>query len=330
MSCKRARNTHNACGWVKSLFQLSSKDQDEQNKIFLPGQKSEIAETDASESAMTDTPAPRRIERSKKLKFFFSKSELETGTAETAATAETDGSAATSTSAPHRVAAPTTFAEMNIRAGDRMPIETAEYSSSGGGKGKRLVGKVVGWLEGSSLLVSIQQNAVHAGLVRENEQVLLRAFTGQNAFAFHSTIVKITHAPYTYMHLSFPAHVQAVRIRTSVRQSVRFPITVAVADETTGTQGYMLNIGVNGACISTSQPLKDVSPLRIITQFELYDVQVPLKVRARIRSSKELPSEQAPTHYEYGVEFQDLQPSDRVALGSLLWYEMHTHPERIV
>jgi len=296
-------------------------------KFFFPGQKSVTAETEASESAMTDTSAPRRIERSKKLKFFFSKSEVETETAEIAGTAE---SAATNTPAPHRVAAPTTFAEMNIRAGDRMPIETAEYSSSGGGKGKRLVGKVVGWLEGNSLLVSIQQNAVHAGLVRENEQVLLRAFTGQNAFAFHSTIVKITHAPYTYMHLSFPAQVQAVRIRTSVRQSVRFPITVAVADETTGTQGYMLNIGVNGACISTSQPLKDASPLQIITQFELYDVQVPLKVHARIRSSKELPSEQALTHYEYGVEFQDLQPSDRVALGSLLWYEMHTHPERIV
>lgn len=295
----------------------------------------------SSNGVASTATARHPVMRAKKLKFFFEKppatkgpqvipdEEFETETEKPA------NPAVAATPSPRRLAPPATFAEMHIKAGDKIPIETAEYSSSGGVKGKRMVGRVIGWMEGNSLLVSVPENAAHAGLVRENEQVLLRAFTGQNAFAFHSTIIKIATAPYTYMHLTFPSQVQAVRIRSSVRHAVYLPLMVsAAAEEEAETKaaevGHMLNIGVNGACIGTIKPFKDKSPIQIALQFELYDTQVSLELHALIRSSKEISGEQTATRYEYGVEFQDLQPGDRLALGSLLWYEMHTHPERVV
>ena len=295
-------------------------------KFYFPtGSGEKTTEEGAAESDATTVQVRRRIERSEKLKFFFSKpSEAETAETEIAESAARDASA------PHRITPPTTFAEMHIRAGDRIPIETAEYASSGGKKGNSLVGKAIGWVEHGTLLVNIPGNVVHAGLIRENEQVLLRAFTGQNAFAFHSTIVKIVHVPYTYIHLTFPNQVQAVRVRSSVRHGVHLPITVTVAGGAEGVEGYMLNIGMNGALISLSKPLTDENMIRIILQFELYDAQASLELQAMVRSSKEAADEHGATWYEFGVEFQELQPSDRLTLGSLLWHEAHAHPERVV
>ena len=34
--------------------------------------------------------------------------------------------------------------------------------------------------------------------------------------------------------------------------------------------------------------------------------------------------------HQYGVEFEDLTPNDRLVLGSLLWFEMHEHPSESV
>ena len=60
----------------------------------------------------------------------------------------------------------------------------------------------------------------------------------------------------------------------------------------------------------------------------LHDVPVSLELHAQVRSSKSVPDEHGAMHHEYGMEFQNLKPNDRLILGSLLWYEMHMHPER--
>ncbi len=33
--------------------------------------------------------------------------------------------------------------------------------------------------------------------------------------------------------------------------------------------------------------------------------------------------------HEYGVEFKELQSSDNLVLGNLLWYQMYMHPEGV-
>jgi hypothetical protein len=33
--------------------------------------------------------------------------------------------------------------------------------------------------------------------------------------------------------------------------------------------------------------------------------------------------------YQYGVEFRNLQPNDRLILGSLVWYQMYEHPRSV-
>ncbi|TSA48464.1 MAG: flagellar brake protein [Nitrosomonadales bacterium] len=230
----------------------------------------------------------------------------------------------TSVPASRPVSPPSSFAEMHLKVGDKIPIETSHSRET---KSKRLLAKIVGWSEGSSLLVSLSPQTIHAGLIKDNEQVLLRAFTGRTAFAFSTTVLKIEHFPFTYLHLSFPKKVEAVEVRSSFRHGVRLPATITT-DGKADVTGDILDVGMTGVRVGTIEPLQDETPIRLVTQFELHEVPVSLELHAQVRSSKNVPDEHGTARYEYGMEFQNLQPNDRLILGSLLWYQMQMHPER--
>lgn len=213
---------------------------------------------------------------------------------------------------------------MHLKVGDRIPIETSHSRET---KSRRLLAKIVGWSEGISLLVSLSPQTIHAGLIKNNEQVLLRAFTGKAAFAFSTTVLKIEHSPFTYLHLSFPRKVETVEVRSSFRHGVRLPTTITT-DGKADVTGDILDVGMTGARVGTTEPLINEPPVRLATQFELHAVPVSLELHAQVRSSKSVPDEHGAMHHEYGMEFQNLQPNDRLILGSLLWYQMQIHPER--
>jgi len=229
-----------------------------------------------------------------------------------------------STSAPESgpVASPATFAEMRLKVGDKIPIAIPH-----GVKVERTVGKVIGWVDGGSILITMPQKVIMAGLVKEGEHLLLRAFTGKSAFAFSTNILKIEHFPYTYLHLGFPKKIEAVTVRSSFRHGVCLPVTIAI-DGRADITGNILNIGMTGVRVGTAEPLQNEGPIRLTMQFVLHDVPVSLELHAQVRSSKSVPDEHGAMRHEYGMELQNLQPNDRMILGSLLWYEMHMYPER--
>ena len=49
----------------------------------------------------------------------------------------------------------------------------------------------------------------------------MRSFSGQNAFAFASTITRICKIPCEYLHLSFPDTIEAIVIRKATRIRTR-------------------------------------------------------------------------------------------------------------
>ncbi len=90
----------------------------------------------------------------------------------------------------------------------------------------------------------------------------------------------------------------------------------------------IVNIGTNGALLETVALVdKDAGPIRIAVSFELYGVPVSLDLSAEVRAAKTEPAADGFPRHQCGVEFKDLQPNDRLALGSLLWFQMHEHPD---
>lgn len=233
---------------------------------------------------------------------------------------ETDGQDPTDSKISREVPPPKTYAEMCLKVGDKVPIETTHNHHR---PNMRLPAKIVGWLEGKSLLLALPLKASQVGLIRINEQVLLRAFNGQNAFAFNATVIKIEHFPFTYLHLSFPKKISALEVRTSTRQQVSIPVTLTI-EGMGDVSGYILDLNMTGACISTPIPLTDESPIRFTLHFDLHGVAFSLKLEAQLRSTKTIQEKDGTSHHQSGFEFQNLEPNDRLMLSSLLWKEMQT------
>lgn len=228
--------------------------------------------------------------------------------------------AVASASAPTLVS---TFAEMRLKVGAQISLEPPRRIV-----GARATAKVLGWLEGASILVTAPQSAVGRLVLQEGEPVLARAFTGKSAFAFRAMILRAAYLPFPYLHLSFPDKVEQVQIRNSFRYRVQLPATIAAGGKS-GVPGRILDIGTTGALIETAGSLdQDAGPIRIAVALELHGTPVSLDLHAQVRVAKSV--EQGTPHYQYGVEFKDLQGNDRLVLGSLLWYEMQEHPERAV
>jgi hypothetical protein len=69
--------------------------------------------------------------------------------------------------------------------------------------------------------------------------------------------------------------------------------------------------------------------IQIAFSFELHGVPVSLELRAQVHGKKSTAAHDATPRHQYGVEFRDLQPNDRLILGSLVWYEMYEHPQSV-
>ena len=215
---------------------------------------------------------------------------------------------------------PKTYAEMHLKVGEMIPVETIHNHHR---PSMRLPAKIVGWLEGNSLLLAVPLKATKTGLVRLNEQVLLRAFNGQNAFAFSATVIKIEQFPFTYLHLSFPKKISALEVRSSIRQSVNIPVILTI-EGMGDVSAHILDLNMTGACVSTPIHLTDESPIRFTLHFDLHGVAFPLKLEAQLRSTKTIQEKDGTSHHQSGLEFQNLEPNDRLMLSSLLWKEIQT------
>jgi hypothetical protein len=222
------------------------------------------------------------------------------------------------------VALPYTFAQVRLKVGDQVHLEPPRIA------GGRASVMVLGWLEGQSVIVTAPQNDAGRLVLQEGEPVLMRAFTGKSAFAFRATVLKAAYIPFHYVHLSFPDKVEGVEIRSSPRCRLRLPAAITAGGKAAG-QGNILNIGTSGALIETAGPLgQDEGLIQIAFSLELHGVTVSLDLRAQVCGAKSAAARDGTTpRHQYGVEFRNLQPNDRLILGSLVWYQMYEHPRSV-
>jgi hypothetical protein len=226
---------------------------------------------------------------------------------------------------PVRAAAlSSTFAQMRIKVGDQLHLEPPRRSAGG-----RATVIMLGWLEGQSVIVTAPQNGAGRLVLQEGELVLMRAFTGKSAFAFRASALKSANLPFHYVHLSFPDKVEGVAIRNSPRCRVQFPAQVSAGGKA-AFRGTVLNIGTSGALVETADPLdQNEGLIQIAFSLELHGVAVSLDLRAQVCGAKGAAAADGAPRHQYGVEFKELQPNDRLILGSLVWYQMYEHPRSV-
>ena len=225
-----------------------------------------------------------------------------------------------------------TFDDMRLKVEDRLQLEPPSQLAR-----ERFSVKVIGYLRGASLLVTapITANGLRLQLM-ENEKVVMRSFSGQNAFGFASTIERIIKIPYEYIHLSFPDKIQGIKIRKAPRIKTR--IIATVQDGNSGkaapVSALISDISADGISLESKQVLGNKGDdLNLAFKVHLHNVDAYLSVKGIIRavlSGEAAPDAQKAGLIRHGIQFKDLQPNDCVVLQSMIYQQMIENPQMVM
>lgn len=225
-----------------------------------------------------------------------------------------------------------TFDDMKLKAESRLQLEPPKQLGS-----ERILVKVIGYLRGTSLLVTAPTTANGTRLqLLEGERVVMRSFSGQNAFAFACTVERVCKLPYEYLHLSFPDVIQGVMIRKAPR--IRSRIIAAVQNASSRNpdeqvSALISNISANGAALDARRPLGNEGDiLNLAFRVNLHKIDAFLSIKGAVRTvlSGESAGITDPQIIRYGLEFQSLQPNDMVILQSMIYQQIIESPQQLI
>lgn len=225
-----------------------------------------------------------------------------------------------------------TFDDMRLKVEDRLQLEPPAQLAR-----ERFSVKVIGYLRGASLLVTapVTANGLRLQLM-ESEKVVMRSFSGQNAFGFACTIERIIKIPYEYIHLSFPDVIQGIKIRKAPRIKTHIIATVSNSKSDTATQKSTLisDVSADGVSLEAKHPLGDKGDVvQLAFRVQLHNVDAYLSVKGIIRavfSGNDAPDTKKSDLIRHGIQFKDLQPNDSVVLQSMIYQQMIENPHLVM
>jgi Flagellar protein YcgR/PilZ domain len=215
---------------------------------------------------------------------------------------------------------PFQFRDMRLKVGDRVQIEPPTQLGTG-----RVSAKVVGWVEGQNLILTIPQTPAGRLCLHAGEFVVVRAFTGRSAFAFSCTVLRGTAKPIDFLHLSFPDRIDGVDVRSSPRFRVGLPAEVHAAEGSEAVQATIDNIGSTGALLVCANPLGAIGvTVQVAFDIVLHEVPLSLALQAEIRTAERAVDT---AQYRHGVSFVEPSANDRLVLAALVWFNMYENPK---
>ena len=223
------------------------------------------------------------------------------------------------------------FDDMHLVVGDWLQVECPAPSGIG-----RVFVRVVGYVEGISLIVTASSKNGKRLNILENEILTIRVFSRQRAFAFRSSVLRACQVPLDYLHLSFPEVVHGRMIRKSTRVRIELAVTAFVPAEGQGEGESALieNMSSTGALLVASKALGATGDaLRLDFEATLHDVDTPLSVEALLLNvvrSDDLNREGTEEMFRHGMEFRNLKASDRMIIKSLVYQQIIENPNSIV
>lgn len=211
------------------------------------------------------------------------------------------------------------FGELKLHAGDRLQIELPTKRHD-----LRYFTTLVGYVKDLSVLV---RTPVVNGLslpMRDGETLIVRGFSGVEAFSFESTVARVCLAPFPYLHLSFPHTISTTPVRHEVRVKVNIPVKITQGGSGKISHATISNVSATGIQIESQDEFggKD-DEVTVSFHFNI----PPNGYEAHIESSAviqkvTLQDSSAGIAFQYGVKLHGLHSSQAILLQNLIYQQL--------
>ncbi|MCP5160543.1 MAG: flagellar brake protein [Hahellaceae bacterium] len=206
------------------------------------------------------------------------------------------------------------FGDLGVPVGSAITLETVSPV-------RKLTVKLLGYSDGRSLMVSAPTREGKEILLERGETVAARFLHRNKVCGFESKVVYRSIQPYSYYHLEYPKTLNVVQIRDSER--VDLSIKVQVESEFDGGMGdwpqnaLIKDISKSGISVTSRKALGEVGH-ELVLRFDLpvAGITKSFVLEAIIRNRNVINAKEGKTAYVYGMQFQSLEDSDKLALAS--------------
>lgn len=215
------------------------------------------------------------------------------------------------------------FNEMGLRVGDRLQVQLPPQF-----KGEKVIVRVIGFVDGVSLLVTAPVLAGRAVPLLEEDRLLVRFFSGRHAYSFVSYVERVCRRPLDYLHLSYPGRLHAVAVRKARRARAQLFAGVRCGAAAEPVPALIRDLSVSGAgllaCRDLGQP---GDTLQVSFTLRLEDGTRSVDAGAVVRSAYR---DAASGKLHSGVEFADLADDVRLAIRSFVLERLYRDPSSLV
>jgi c-di-GMP-binding flagellar brake protein YcgR len=211
--------------------------------------------------------------------------------------------------------------KLKLEVGDMLQLQ---FSSSE----QRFYCKVIGYMEGVSILITTPQHNGRTLMVREGIGVSVRMISGVTMYGFKTTIRHSCLKPFPYLHLAYPKEMEQSIVRKAQRIRVKMLVTVEVpaieAGKINRKTATILDLSSHGALLSSSEKFANKGEMITIrAKLQMANAQELIAIPAIVRNVREVPAEgeEGPS-IQYGVEFEMGEGNEIILLHGYIYERM--------
>ncbi len=207
------------------------------------------------------------------------------------------------------------YADLKIQVGEPLQLQPRD-----GGDSKRLHVNLIGYLPGTSLLVTTPMAADKVMIIREGQPFVVRVMVGNRIVGFTTTVLRSCSRPFPYLHLSYPEEMEQITVRQA--QRVRVKLFASLKNTNPDFQfdkpqsATIVDLSTSGALLVSSEQLGEVDDeVTVNCAVKIADAEKLLTLPAILRNVHIEPSEEHGEHsYYHGLELKVKKEQDTFAL----------------
>jgi|YNPMSStandDraft_1061717.scaffolds.fasta_scaffold11955_3 c-di-GMP-binding flagellar brake protein YcgR len=202
------------------------------------------------------------------------------------------------------------FTELHLLPGEPLQVKLT-------GDEEALWSRYIGIIRNRSLLIEAVTRSDLPIFVKEGMTLQLRGTTGSLAFLFTASVVANIARPFSYLHLSYPSEIRAVRLRRTERVKVRI-VCAVLPEQGEPYGGVLLDLSLGGGLLLSRHVLGIGQRVTLKFKLPVGDNELILAVEAVVRSQRQIEQPNGQKENGYGVQFVDLAPEETLALMTYL------------
>lgn len=176
--------------------------------------------------------------------------------------------------------------------------------------------RLIGFVKNKTVMVTAPVLDGQFCFIRDGQTFTVRSFSGKKAHVFMAAAVKSVHAPFSYLHLSYPQEVRATLIRKGSRATVNLIAAVALGQPVRTVATKLIDLSVAGASAVSKMPFGAKGEQGLLKfKLQVADHSAVLSLTAVLRS---VTLSESGDIWNHGFEFIDVAVEQRMILSAFV------------